>query len=120
MRSPAMKAGHRPTSYECDLTDGMRRARRFMLRSPAAPTEADPASVGSPVTLRLMTIRMGGIRCAAFGDEWIRISSLGPGWQVQPIHNGHDWMIPFRDRRWRSAGLRRPLLWRGLSVTGQR
>ena len=49
-----------------------------MLRSPAAPTEADPASVGSPVTLRLMTIRMGGIRCAAFGDEWIRISSLGP------------------------------------------
>jgi hypothetical protein len=86
----------RSASYECDLTDGCVELGVVMPRSPAAPAEADPGSVGSSISLRLMTIRMGGIRCAASGMN----GDGSHGWarqaEVSPIHNGHGWMILFR------------------------
>jgi hypothetical protein len=46
------------------------------------------------------------------------------GWagqaEVSPIHNGHDWMILFRDPMMAVNWLARLLPWRGPSVTGQR
>jgi hypothetical protein len=55
-----------------------------MPRSPAAPTEADPASVGSSITLRLMTIRMGLHPLRGVEDEWRRISRVVLAGRGQP------------------------------------